>query len=109
MLNRGLSKQDSEARVDRLRKKVKKAKAGREGEEGERELNDQLHPRTSHDREPSSNSTGSRIIRSEAGPSSSLVQLQRKGDVDDRGHINFWAEFESGVSCDSRRNRVAAA
>lgn len=86
---------------------MKKAKAGREGQEGERELNDQLRPRTSHDREPNSGSTGNRIIRSEAGASSSLVQQQRKGDVDDRGHINFWAEFESGVSCDSRYNRVA--
>lgn len=78
--------------MDRLRKKSSSKKRGDGIEEGERELQDQLN-RTSANA-VASTSNGSRIIRPDP-PRTQTVD-------NDRGHINFWAEFEAGVRASER-------
>lgn len=92
--------------MDRLRKKVRKKEREREGHgEGEIALDRQLRGVQTKEKEVGpvgEEESGTRIVRLE--PESKGKGKEREsgagpaGGEQGRGHINFWSEYESGVS-----------
>lgn len=86
-------RQDSEARLDRMRKKRKKDRDGQG--EGERELDRQLKglgPPGADEREQG----GTVIIRPDKGKGKE-ADTGPAEPLDPGKHINFWSEFEAGA------------
>ena len=81
---------DSEARLDRMRKKSRKRDRGKE--EGEDELERQLRGEKRREVEPPEES-GTRIVRPDKGKEKAVDPVGHTN-----GHLNFWAELEAGVS-----------
>lgn len=84
--------QESEARLDRLRKKKKKG----EGDEGEHALERQL---TGSSKEVEQLTNDTMIVR----PPEKVKEVKK------RGHINFWEEFEGDASSVSSSTAISSA
>jgi hypothetical protein len=86
---------DSEARLDRMRKKSRKRDRG--NDEAEEEMERQLRGekrRDFGDKQPEEES-GTRIIRPDKEQSKG--KGKEVGSIEANGHMNFWAEMEAGV------------